>query len=292
MEKIMNHRSASLPFRILSLLFVCSLSPCLRSEFAFAAEPPTKTLLLLGQKPDGHPPGTHEYMPGQRILKHLLGDVPGWKIEIVQADNPWPEGPDLIAKADAVVIFASQGGAWVTEDERRYDAFVQLAARGGGLSALHWGLGVKDPQKIAPFVRLLGACHGGKDRKFKFFESITYTPSKNHPVTTGVAGTTLREEFYFALKREPTASDALIPLITIPVEGEDGKPHDDLVSWAWTRPDGGRSFGFTGLHFHENWQQPDYRRLITQGVLWTMGREIPKNGIKIDLPEELLKLPE
>ena len=52
-----------------------------------------------------------------------------------------------------------------------------------------------------------------------------------------------------------TAGDALVPLITIPVEGEDGKTHDDLVSWAWPRPDGGRSFGFTGLHFHENWRR-------------------------------------
>ncbi|MGC3971695.1 MAG: ThuA domain-containing protein [Pirellulales bacterium] len=285
----MNHGLASSTIRLLSLCFV-SAALYLGGSSASADEPRTKTLLLLGQKPDGHPPGTHEYTPGQRILKHLLGDVPGWKIEVVQADNPWPEGPELIAKADAVVLFVSQGGAWATEDPRRYDAFAQLAARGGGLSGLHWGVGVKDPKKIAPFVKLLGASHGGKDRKFKFFEEITYTPSKNHPVTTGVGGLTLREEFYFALKREPTASESLVPLVTIPVDGDDGKPHDDMVSWAWTRPDGGRSFGFTGLHFHDNWQRSEYRRLITQGVLWTMGREIPKDGVNVDLPDDLLRL--
>jgi hypothetical protein len=27
-----------------------------------------KRLLILGQKPDGHPPGTHEYMPGARLV--------------------------------------------------------------------------------------------------------------------------------------------------------------------------------------------------------------------------------
>jgi hypothetical protein len=254
---------------------------------SFAAEKETKTLLLLGQKPDGHPYGTHEYMPGQRVLKHLLGDVPGWRVEVIQADSPWPEGPQLITEADAVVLFASQGGAWISEDPRRYDAFAQLAARGGGLSGIHWGVGVKDPKLIAPFVRLLGACHGGKDRKFKFFEEITYTPVQNHPVTTGVAGLTLREEFYFALKREPSASESLVPLVTIPVDGQ-----DDMVSWAWQRPDGGRSFGFTGLHFHDNWERPEYRRLIKQGVLWTMGQDIPKAGVNVDVPDDLLKLPE
>lgn len=266
-------------------LFSLSVSPYLCGSSSAAEK--EKSLLLLGQKPDGHPPGTHEYMPGQRILKHLLGDVPGWKIEIVQADGAWPEGPELIARVDAVVLFVSQGGAWVTEEPRRYDAFAQLAARGGGLAGLHWGLGVKDAKKIAPFVRLLGACHGGPDRKFKFFEEITAVPKAGHPIVAGVPRLTLREEFYFALKREQSASESLVPLVTISVDGA-----DDMVSWAWQRPDGGRSFGFTGLHFHENWSRPEYRRLITQGVLWTMGQELPAEGIKVgEVPAELLKLP-
>src|SRR5262245_757411 len=110
---------------------------------ASAAEPAAKTLLLLTHKPDGHPPSTHEYVPGQKILKHLLDGTPGLKVELVAADSPWPEGPQLLEKADGVVLFVSQGGAWMQEDPRRYEAFVRLAQRGGGISALHWGTGVK-----------------------------------------------------------------------------------------------------------------------------------------------------
>ena len=39
-----------------------------------------KQLLVLGQKPDGHPPGTHEYMPGARIVKALMS---GQKLSLI-----------------------------------------------------------------------------------------------------------------------------------------------------------------------------------------------------------------
>ena len=36
-----------------------------------------------------------------------------------------------------------------------------------------------------------------------------------------------------------------------------------------------RSFGFSGLHFHDNWRLPEYRRLVAQGVLWSLKLPIP-----------------
>ncbi len=45
---------------------------------------------------------------------------------------------------------------------------------------------------------------------------------------------------------------------------------DETVAWTFERADGGRSFGFTGLHFHENWQVPQYRELVSRAVRWTM----------------------
>ncbi len=77
-----------------------------------------------------------------------------------------------------------------------------------------------------------------------------------------------------------------MPLITVSIDGV-----DEMVGWAWQRPDGGRSFGFTGLHFHKSWEKSSYRRLIAQGVLWTMGQEIPAAGVDVAIPAELLTLP-
>src|SRR5262245_28599654 len=72
------------------------------------AEPPKK-LLLVGQGPDGHPVSTHEYMAGLKVLEKCLKGVPGLEITTVKADDPWKEGPDLLPRADAVVLFVSEG---------------------------------------------------------------------------------------------------------------------------------------------------------------------------------------
>jgi hypothetical protein len=62
------------------------------------------------------------------------------------------------------------------------------------------------------------------------------------------------------------------------------------VAWAWERPDGGRSFGFSGLHYHDNWKLPEYRRLVVQGILWSMKLPVPGKGADVEIDEKLLKL--
>jgi len=244
-----------------------------------------KTLLLLGQKPDGHPPGTHEYLPAQRILQHLLKDVPGLKTEIIQADDPWSEGPELLGRADGVVLFVSQGAKWIQDDPRRYEAFARLAQRKGGFTSLHWGTGTRDAESIAGFTRLFGACHGGPDRKFTVFDDIAVEfADPKHPIVAGLAPFHVREEFYYRLKRPAADAGTLQVLLTIPVD--DGH---DMVGWTLDRADGGRSFGFTGLHFHDNWRRAEYRRLIAQGILWTMNLT-PPDGMQFDLPTALIEL--
>jgi type 1 glutamine amidotransferase len=267
-----------IPF--LSLLFgICLL------EFAAAsATAAEKKLLLLGQRPDGHPPGTHEYMAGQRVVQHLLRDVPGLKTEIVQADDAWSEGPELIAKADGVVLFVSEGAKWVSADPRRHEAFAKLAQRKGGLTVFHWAMGAKDATNIEPFARLFGGCHGGPDRKYTFYEKIEVTFAADHPVTAGLKPLTLGEEFYYHVKQAPRDAGRITPLATIPTADS-----TQMVGWAFDRTDGGRSFGFTGLHFHKNWSREEYRRLITQAVLWTMNIAPPAE-MKLDVPTELIEL--
>jgi hypothetical protein len=240
-----------------------------------AAEPaidaaPAKRLLLLWQSPDGHPQGTHEYQDGQKTLAELLGKVPGLAVELVQCDGDWAEGPEKLAKADGAVVFLSEGAKWIGANPARRAAFAELAKRGGGLSVLHWGMGTKVREPIEPFVALFGACHGGPDRKYKFLETTVRVAAADHPATSGLNDFTIEDEFYYALKQAPEAK--LIPLLTADIDGE--RP---LVAWAWERPDGGRSFGFSGLHFHRNWQRPEYQQFVSRGVLWTL---------KIDAPAE------
>lgn len=251
---------------------------------ASAQEP--KRVLLLGQKPDGHPKTTHEYMAGQRLLAEILSRVDGLEVSVVQADSPWEEGPDLIRNADGVVLFVSEGARWIHEDKRRYDAFAQLAERKGGMVAFHWATGTKPKEHVEPFLKLFGACHGGPDRKVGFHDVTLKPADVEHPILEGLSELTIRDEWYYQLKRLDEIEN-LQPLLTAEIEG-----NQEMIAWAWTRDNGGRSFGFTGLHFHENWKQETYRRLIAQAVLWSVDIPVPENGIDVHVDDKFYSLEE
>jgi type 1 glutamine amidotransferase len=263
-------------FSLAGLLFCYSL--------AGAAE--KKHLLLIGQQRDNHPPTTHEFIAGMRVLARCLKPIDAIEVETVQADEPWPEGPELIRHADAIVLYVTEGAKWLAADPRRQDAVAQLAARGGGLVALHWGIGCKDQQYVAAFTQLFGGCHGGPDRRYQVLDTRLRPQNRAHPIMRGLTEINVHDEFYYRLKR-PTGDSQPEPLLSATIDGV-----DETVAFAWQRPDGGRSFGFTGLHFHTNWRQEFYRRLATQGVLWTLKVDIPAGGVTVDVDEEVLKLGE
>ncbi|HTN76191.1 MAG TPA: ThuA domain-containing protein [Pirellulaceae bacterium] len=253
-----------------SLLCIVLLLTCTLTS---AAEPKKKRLLLLGQGSDGHPATTHEYLAGLKILERTLAPASEQvEIKLLRADGKWPEGPDEIRQADGVVLYLAEGAKWVQSEPRRFEAFTQLAQRGGGLMALHWATGTKEARDVAGFQQLLGGCHGGADRKYKFLETEVTVADKKHPITQGIDDFTIKDEFYYRLKFiEPQRGLTL--LLNAKIDGE-AYP----FCWAWERPDGGRSFGFTALHYHENWRRVEYRRLIGQAALWTLKLTPPEKN--------------
>lgn len=271
--------------------FLCALATsvavagCLLTVATHAGE--IQRVLLIGQGPDGHPRSTHEYNAAAGLMAKLLSRTKQLQTIPVSADGDWKEGPELLDGADSAVVFVSQGAAWIQEDAQRLTAFQRLAKRKGGLVCLHWGMGTRDAKNIKAFVDLFGGCHGGPDRRYKVVDVRTQLAGDSHPVLNGIEALDVHEEFYFKLKM-PGAKPAgrYTPLIRVNIEDE-----DHMVSWAWERPDGGRSFGFSGLHFHENWKHEAYRRLITQAVLWTLDREIPDEGVPVPIKDSDLKLP-
>jgi len=56
-----------------------------------------------------------------------------------------------------------------------------------------------------------------------------------------------------------------------------GKPQ--VVAWAYEHPDGGRGFGFTGLHKHSNLGDDNFRTLLLNAVAWVSRVPVPANGI-------------
>jgi type 1 glutamine amidotransferase len=61
------------------------------------------------------------------------------------------------------------------------------------------------------------------------------------------------------------------------------KGESQHLLWLYERPLGGRRFGFTGGHFHKNWGQPDYRKVVLNTILWVAQVEIPAHGVDTEL---------
>jgi hypothetical protein len=58
------------------------------------------------------------------------------------------------------------------------------------------------------------------------------------------------------------------------------------MMWAFERPDGGRSFGFTGGHTHANWGDPNQRKIVLNALLWMAKVDVPKDGVKDTITAE------
>ena len=67
------------------------------------------------------------------------------------------------------------------------------------------------------------------------------------------------------------------------------KHEPQIVAWAYERPDGGRGFGLTGAHYHKNYGDDNFRKIVLNGILWIAKVEVPANGVESKVSEEDLK---
>ena len=146
-------------------------------------------------------------------------------------------------------------------------------------------MGTKEDRYIDGYLKLFGGCHGGSDRKYKILNADVAIETADHPVTRGITNFSIHEEFYYELKLVP-ASNQFKPILQTDIDGA-----TQTVAWAWQRGDSERSFGFSGGHFHKNWERVEYRRLVTQAILWSLDLPIPEAGLAVDVAVETLQPP-
>jgi len=97
-----------------------------------------------------------------------------------------------------------------------------------------------------------------------------------HPIARGCSGYVLEDEWYFDIRFR--ANDAnLVPIMTGKLPPRN--PQDKVLAWAYTRPDGGRGFGFAGGHYTSNWRMEPFRKLVLNAILWVAKAEVPREGV-------------
>ncbi len=257
------------------LLIVCSLAGSL-----MAADGPqsAKKILLVAGPPD-HPWATHMYEHECRLLGKCLENTPG--VQTITSVG-WPSDAAQLADVKAIVFYCKHAGDILLDETRRQQC-ERLLQQGAGLTAIHWSTGA-DVKYGPAYLDVLGGWFNRAHSGLSTGESWLTKADPKHPICNGWQEWTIHDEFYLDLRFHEQAK----PLLTVKVSGK-----DQIVGWTLERPDsnGGRSFGTTLGHFHDNFARDDFRRLVVNGILWTAHMEVPKDGANVNVDERYIELP-
>ena len=259
-----------------------------QSKVPLEVEPPPdfkgkKIVLIAGSR--SHGPAEHEFFAGCAILMNLLKQTEGvWP---VMARDGWPKNEKIFDGAASVVFFMDGRGGHPVVQKDRLEKMQKLMDKGVGWVNLHYAVDY-EPRHGEKVINWMGGYYDARISINPHWDAaIRELPS--HPITRGVKPFTIRDEWYFNMRFVDEKKGVTPILVAIPPDNvrgtEDAKKYPgrpEILAWAYDRQDGGRGFGFTGGHFHRNWGNENFRRLVVNAILWSAKVDVPAGGAKVD----------
>jgi type 1 glutamine amidotransferase len=236
------------------------------------------------------------------LLQKCLGNVSGLTTEV--CDNGWPKANSVLDGAAAVVLYAD-GGSGHPFFQGDHMAVIQgLARQGVGLGCLHYAVEVVKGQPGEKMCDWIGGYYEDHYSCNPMW-APEYQKFPDHPITRGVQPFSLKDEWYMNMRWRVEDQGITHILVARPSDAvRDGPyvwpkgpyPHiqankgrDETMMWTWERPDGGRGLGWTGGHYHKNWANENYRKVVLNGILWLAKMDVPSSGVPSTLTEDDLK---
>ncbi len=280
-----------------------NLRPFLAALFVFSAVvlPAAERKLVMIAGPVSHPPLMHEFRAGSMLLQKRLEKVPG--LNTVLVTNGWPtkmlngkrvDDNSIFDGADAIFIYSDGGGNHLAVRPERLEILRGLMKKGISLGCAHYAVEVLAEKGGREWQEWIGGYYENSFSCNPIWEA-DYTSLPVHPITRGVKPFKTKDEWYFNMRFRDGKAGVKDILVAKPSDAvRDGPyvhpqgpyPHiqaakgrAETMMWAVERPDGGRGFGFTGGHFHLNWQNDDQRRLVLNALVWLAKLEVPAGGI-------------
>jgi len=251
-----------------------------------------KKLVLVAGRPS-HAPGEHEHRAGCLLAEKCL-DAAGLPLVTAVYAGGWPADPTAFDNADAVFFFSDGGNRHPVLQSNRLAQIAALAQRGVGVACLHYAVEVPKEQGGAEFLDWLGGYfepHWSVNPHWKLAQPQL---ADGHPITRGVRPFATQDEWYYHMRFREPADGVTMILTAVPPDAtrerpdgphsnnpavRAGKGSRETLAWAYERPAGGRGFGCTGGHYHRNWADDDFRRLMLNALVWTSGLDVPPGGV-------------
>ena len=278
-----------------------SLWFCLLSFACSGLRAADKEILLIAGSPS-HGPREHEFRAGCLLLGDCLNKMPG--IHATVASNGWPQDVSVFEKADAVFMYCDGGDAHPAIRPERSKLLDKLAAKGVGIGMAHYAVEVPHGTPGLAMLRWTGGFYETYWSVNPTWEAH-YTKLPEHPVTRGVEPFSIEDEWYYHMLFTPYMQGVTPILTAVPspktvggddahggnpwVRAEVAKGEPQHMMWVQERANDGRGFGFTGGHYHENWGNENFRRLVLNALLWIAHAEVPEKGAQSTLAPGVLK---
>jgi len=279
--------------------FACLLAFCLfMMGPAFSAD---KKLVLIAGKPS-HGPGDHEFRAGMLLLQKCLGQFPGLKV-VVEC-NGWVSDPKILDDADAVALYADGGGGNPFIQADRLELLDKLARKGVGIGCMHYAVEVPKEKGGVQFLDWIGGYYE-TNWSCNPFWSPDYQTFPKHPIANGVKPFSCKDEWYMHMRFRPEMKGVTPILVAKPSDEVRKGPYvhprgpyqhiiddsgkDEVMMWCVERPDGGRGFGWTGGHFHKNWGNENYRKVVLNALVWLCKLDVPPEGVASTVTDEDLQ---
>lgn len=244
---------------------------------------------------DSHKYGDHEFRAGCHLLaKKLNTSGLAVKATVVEERN-WPKDLTVFEEADSIIIYSDGFKKHPFKTKNLFDYFVGLVKKGKGIGFMHYACEVEKENG-----KYMNDMVGG------FYERLySVNPhwecnsilNKEHPSCNGVKSFKVKDEWYFNIR----LNDTIVPVLqgipdTKARSGDstyprgalkhivDAEGRKETLLWTKTQPNGSRGFGFTGGHYHKNWKNEDFRKLILNTIVWTAGLDVPQEGVSSATP--------
>ena len=210
-------------------------------------------------------------------------------MEPIIALGGWPEDESVLKNAAALVFYDKGGGRQGFLATRDRLASLERATQAGtGMVMIHQTVGFPAAH-IEAGKRLLGGVYAsGTSGRGHWVSEHQHFPV--HPVTSGVEPWKILDGWLNGISFS-SGLRGVVPLLWSGKRfaGSQLGGDENIVAWAYERSGGGRSFAFTGLDAHSAWSHTGLRRLIVNGILWSAGVEVPRNGFPVEASASTLQ---
>jgi type 1 glutamine amidotransferase len=244
---------------------------------------PKKIVLVAGSP--SHGPAEHEFNAGMILMDKCLRQ--NKDVEPVIVRNGWPVDESVFEGAASIVFYLDGGEKSPLIQKDRLATLGKLMDKGVGMACIHYAVEIPKDHGGPELLKWIGGYYERPYSTNPINLSEMTQASPKHPISRGWKSFELKDEWYYKIRFD-SSDKSVTPILTAMLPKD--APVRETVSWVKERPDGGRGFGFTGAHFHNNWGNKDFRTLVLNAILWTAKMDVPRNGAKCEIAaDELTK---